>query len=142
MAVLELKQRGSFNIYSFLKRELKWGDVLILFFFFCISASSFFYIYAKDKGQYFKVIVLGENIGTFSLLKNTVKPINVKIGTITLEVRDREVFVKKAPCRGKICMEMGSIGKDGDVIACVPSGVIIEVIGGNGIDRKLDGITK
>jgi hypothetical protein len=49
------------------------------------------------------------------------------LGTTVVIIRNGRVSVASSPCRDHLCVKMGSIGKEGGVIACVPNEVVIRV---------------
>ena len=50
-------------------------------------------------------------------------------GHLTLVIEDGYVYVKDADCPDKVCEHTGRISRSGEVIACLPSGIVITVSG-------------
>lgn len=50
-------------------------------------------------------------------------------GSLTLVIEDGKAYVKDACCEDKVCEHTGKISRPGQVIACLPSGIIITVDG-------------
>lgn len=60
-----------------------------------------------------------------------------KLGDSVLEVREGKIRFIKSPCTTKFCIHSGWLKYNGDVMACLPNGVFVEVSGGT---RKYDAI--
>ena len=52
------------------------------------------------------------------------------LGNSTLEIKQGKVRFISSPCRAKICVHAGWIQSSGQLIACVPNGVLVELVGG------------
>lgn len=53
----------------------------------------------------------------------------------TIEIDDDTIAVTSADCPDKLCVEQGKARKAGDIIACLPHKLIIEVKGTNADDN-------
>lgn len=60
-----------------------------------------------------------------------------KLGVSVLEIRDGMIRFIKSPCTTKFCIHSGWLKYNGDVMACLPNGVYVQVEGGS---RKYDAI--
>ncbi len=49
------------------------------------------------------------------------------IGTTVMEIKDHKAHVISSPCANKICVRMGEIHQDGDVVACAPNEIVIQI---------------
>ena len=58
------------------------------------------------------------------------------IGETIVRIEDRAVYVVDSACRDKICVRMGALERTGEWAACLPNGVMIQIVGdlGDGID--------
>ncbi len=52
-----------------------------------------------------------------------------RLGPLRLRVAGGKVRVVQAPCRHKVCVRMGAKGRAGETIVCVPSHVVVRVLG-------------
>lgn len=52
------------------------------------------------------------------------------LGQSTLEVKQGKVRFVDSPCRAKVCIHAGWIHSSGQILACVPNGVLVELGGG------------
>lgn len=55
-----------------------------------------------------------------------------EIGHNLIRVQDGAVMVAQADCPDKVCVQTGSICQEGEVIACLPHGLIIYIPLGEG----------
>jgi hypothetical protein len=61
-----------------------------------------------------------------------------RMGPSRIEVRDGRARFADSPCVGRLCVHAGWLSRSGQVAACLPNGVILEVTGG---DREFDAIS-
>jgi len=52
-----------------------------------------------------------------------------ELGPTILHVAAGEAWVAAASCPGKICMRMGKIHRQGDVVACLPNRLLLRIRG-------------
>lgn len=65
------------------------------------------------------------------------------LGTTLLEIKDGAVRVIHSPCRQQVCVRMGAIHYHGEVLACVPNRVVVQVVGkAGGNDPAYDFISR
>jgi len=60
-----------------------------------------------------------------------------KLGDSVLQIHDGMIRFIQSPCTTKFCIHSGWLKFDGDVMACLPNGVYVQVAGG---ERKYDSI--
>ena len=73
-----------------------------------------------------------------ALSADQVRDVQGRIGTSRLEVRDGRVRFIDSPCVGRYCVHAGWLSRSGQVAACLPNGVVVEVTGG---DREYDAVS-
>jgi hypothetical protein len=61
-----------------------------------------------------------------------------RLGDSHVEVRDGRVRFVDSPCVGRYCVHAGWLSRSGQVAACLPNGIVIELVGG---DREFDAIS-
>jgi hypothetical protein len=59
------------------------------------------------------------------------------LGTTTMSIEDGTVRFVDSPCPHKLCVKRGRVSRVGDLIACVPNGVVARISG----ESDYDGIT-
>lgn len=75
---------------------------------------------------------------TLPLDTDTVTEVAGRLGPSVLEVRDGRVRFTDSPCVGRLCVHSGWLDRSGQVAACLPNGVVVEVGGG---PREFDAVT-
>ena len=80
------------------------------------------------------VLIDGEEAARYPLSKNGSFPLNG--GTNTLVIENGYAWMTDSECPDKICEHMGKIHMNGQLIVCLPNGVIVTVEGGedSGVD--------
>lgn len=70
--------------------------------------------------------------GTFvyALSQQVSASVEGPLGHTHFEVVDGQVRVTDSPCRDKICIAGGAIGRTGEWVACLPNQVFVRVIAG------------
>jgi hypothetical protein len=61
-----------------------------------------------------------------------------RLGASHIEVRDGRVRFNDSPCVGRQCVHAGWLSRSGQVAACLPNGVVVEVGGGR---REFDAVS-
>lgn len=69
-------------------------------------------------------------------------PVEGLRGPVEVTVADGEVRVTDAPCPQHLCMAMGGKSRAGQLIACVPSGVVVRIVGGDADADVPDSVTR
>ena len=95
--------------------------LLALVLYFAFSAG-------REEGACAVVIINGEEAGRYPLDRNGVSN--------TLVIEDGFAYLSEATCPDKICVHMGKIHLDGQLIVCLPNQLIVTVEGGDdgGVD--------
>ncbi len=84
------------------------------------------------KGALFKKIPLSEEGDTLV--------VETELGKNIIEFHDSGVSIHEANCFDHICIETGFISNPGEIIACLPHKVIIEIVGDR--EDEIDGLSK
>ena len=64
--------------------------------------------------------------------------IHGKLGDSVLQIQPGKIRFIQSPCTTKFCIHSGWLKSNGDVMACLPNGVYVEVSGG---DSQFDSIS-
>jgi hypothetical protein len=88
--------------------------------------------------EYAEVTAPGGATTRLELAMDTVDDIQGRIGVSRIEVREGRVRFAEAPCVGRQCIHSGWLSRSGQVAACLPNGVVVEVFGR---DRQYDAVT-
>ncbi len=86
-----------------------------------------------DDALYHAVITCGDTVRRCSLSQDVTLPITTESGhTLTVQIQSGTVSVSSADCPDQICVRTAPISRPGSAIACVPAGVLIEIVGEGG----------
>jgi hypothetical protein len=61
-----------------------------------------------------------------------------RLGDSRLEFRSGQVRFVDSPCAGRVCVHTGWLSRSGQVAACLPNGIVVELAGG---EREFDAIS-
>jgi len=59
------------------------------------------------------------------------------LGSSLIEIKDRQVRFIDSPCQGKQCITTGWLQKNGQLAACLPNGITVQIIGR---DQRFDAV--
>lgn len=95
------------------------------------------FVFAKpnsDKNQA-QIIVDGKIVRAIDLsgAKNEVIELDLECGNI-VEIKDEKIGVRSADCKDKTCVKTGYISRAGEIVVCVPSRLIIKIVGESSAD--------
>jgi hypothetical protein len=88
--------------------------------------------------QYVEITAPGMAAQRLELGRDQAVEVRGRLGVSRIETRDGRVRFTEAPCVGRQCIHSGWLGRTGQVAACLPNGVVIEVQGG---EREFDAIS-
>lgn len=74
---------------------------------------------------------------TLPLDQNKRIEIEGALGKSIIEIKDRQVRFIDSPCQKKICVMTGWLNADGQLAACLPNGVTVQIIGR---DNRFDAV--
>ena len=72
------------------------------------------------------------------LAADAVVEVEGRLGASVIEVRDGRARFTDSPCVGRQCVHAGWLSRSGQVAACLPNGVVLEVGGGR---REFDAVS-
>lgn len=85
--------------------------------------------------EYAEVSAAGGHAHRLPLERDATIEVRGRLGDSRIEVRDGEVRFIDSPCVGRLCVHAGWLSRSGQVAACLPNGVVLEVGGG---EREFD----
>ncbi len=119
-------------------RLVRAGDVVILVLAAAAVGASYAFFWGPRAEGETAVISVGHTpVAEVSLLKDGTFPVKGLIGDSILQVQDGRIRFIDSPCPGRYCIHMGWIDRTGEVAACLPNGVVVEIRGGQ---REFDAI--
>ena len=93
----------------------------------------------RQQGAQVQVSVSGTVTACYPLERDGVYSIAAENGgTNLLVIADGKAHMEEATCPDGLCVNMGSINKNGQSIVCLPNQVVVEVIGGE--EAQDDGV--
>ena len=84
-------------------------------------------IFSSNDGNSATIKIEGEVIENISLSKETTIKISNSSGYNLIKVSEGAISIVEADCPDKICIKSGKIKNPGEVIACIPHKLIIEI---------------
>lgn len=105
------------------------GDIIIIALILTITAGVFcFRLFGFGEGG---AVVIETESETFDFSLSEDKTVDIRSNGITLSVviKNKSVRVESSDCPSLDCVNMGSISKVGETIACVPARVYIKITG-------------
>ena len=88
------------------------------------------------------VTVDRRDVRTIPLAQDGTHSFPARLGPVTLEVRDGAIRAVDAPCPHRLCVAMGEKRAAGEIIACVPSGLVVRLTGGRADPDAPDGVSR
>lgn len=107
----------------------------IIFLIILVIIIGFTFSLRKSKeGNFVKITSHQKEYGIYDLSVN--KTININDENI-IQIKNGEVFMKKATCPDHICIKQGHISQSGSSIICLPHQLIIEITGKDNHDGQV-----
>lgn len=73
----------------------------------------------------------------YSLTRDRVIEVDGELGKSTIEIHDGQARFRASPCSGKVCVHSGWHSHTGEVTACLPNRISLQVVGAQ---RRYDSI--
>ena len=110
-------------------KKIQIGDLVTIFIFIALTGYSFSILWNFPQGEYLKIQMGKQEIGSFSLNQNVIKFIEGPIGKTEIIIDSGKVRISKSPCTKKYCIHQGWINQLNQIIVCVPNQISISIIG-------------
>jgi len=91
----------------------------------------------SSQGEVVQIRSVNDKDITLPLDQNKRLKIAGALGTSIIEIKNRQVRFIDSPCKGKQCVTTGWLNKDGQLAACLPNGVTVQIIGR---DQRFDAV--
>jgi hypothetical protein len=110
-----------------MKIRLRIRDICAIAFSLGVTVLSFLYAYGARGGD--PRLYIQEESQTLVYLLDEDREVSVSgpLGETRIIIHNGAAAVKDSPCRDKLCMSMGHIGKRGGWIACLPNRVFLKI---------------
>jgi hypothetical protein len=110
---------------------LRPADFLVLAVAAAIVGASYGAFWSERVEGDEAVVSVGHGeVARISLREDGRFPVSGILGESVLQVKDGQVRFLESPCPGRFCIHAGWISRTGQVAACLPNGVVVEVRGG------------
>jgi hypothetical protein len=114
------------------------GDTILIGTLLLLSLASLIALrYLIPRGSMAVVEVDGRPFCRLDLSVDGRRQVPGPLGETVVEVRGGRIRIAQSPCPHQICVRSGWIGQAGQMIVCVPNGVLVRVEG----KGEVDGVT-
>ncbi len=111
--------------------RIRVGDALIISVILVTALLLFLAtLLPKEEGSVVEV-TCGQRTERYSLDEDREVILNAEGYTLVLTIKDGEAAITASDCPDKVCLHHGKIGKAGETVICVPSGISFRVLGGD-----------
>ena len=109
--------------------KIQIGDLFTIIIFIVLTAYLSSILWNFPQGEYLKIDMGKQEIGSFSLNQNVTKVIEGPVGKTEVIIDSGKVRISKSPCTKKYCIHQGWINQINQSIVCVPNQIYISIIG-------------
>ncbi len=115
------------------------ADRIVLLFAAALIIGLYVTLWSRhDAGTMVRIKSNQQLVNTVSLNDSQEIHIAGALGDSIIEIKDHQVRFRSSPCNNKTCILHGWMHQAGEVMACLPNQVIVEVLGDN---KKFDAIS-
>jgi hypothetical protein len=114
------------------------ADWIVLIIALALLPAVYIYNWSADtRATQARITDAQQHTHTIMLDHDQIIHVHGKLGDSVLQVQNGKIRFIKSPCTTKFCIHSGWLKFNGDVMACLPNGVYVEVSGG---ETKFDSI--
>lgn len=113
-------------------RRLPPLDRLVVLALLLAVCASFVFLGQRPQGQRVIVEQGGRVIFTAPLSADRTVALAGPHGETVVAIRNGRACIADASCPNKVCMGMGEVSRQGELIACVPNGLLLHIEGDPG----------
>lgn len=116
---------------------MKRNDFILLAGILAVAAILFAVGSLREKtedGAWVVISVNGKEAGRYSLAENVSVNIVGPLGVNRLVISEGTVWMEEAVCPDRYCIRQGEISKTGQQIICLPNYIVVEIVGGEGLE--------
>lgn len=126
---------------------MKKKDIILIGSILLIALAGWLVVWmtGQNEGAEVRIMVDGEEYGTWSLGENNVIDIDTEYGHNRVHIQSGSVYMEEADCPDKYCKKQGSIRNSTESIICLPHRLVVEITGdvaGTDSGDRVDVITK
>lgn len=90
----------------------------------------------RSPGQSVQVRQNQETLFNAPLAEDRSVELQGPLGVTRLEIANGQARIVASPCPYKVCIGMGEIHRQGEIIACVPNRLLVQVVGQERADKE------
>jgi len=128
-------------LFGWLQRLTPFDRKLLILVTIAICLS-FLLPLSQNAGARVVVTAAGRVVFTAPLNQARTVALEGPLGMTEMEIAAGRVGILSSPCPNKTCIRMGKASHEGDVIACVPNGLIVRVEGDADRESEYDLISR
>jgi len=120
----------SIKLISYIRKTLTKADLVLIIFLALCTLLSFSIWFRGGSGRSVQIIVDGQKVKEAALdvaMEELVMQ-GVK-GPFSVEIKDGRVRMKDSTCPNKLCVKMGWIRHEGQVVCCIPNRIVLKITG-------------
>lgn len=118
------------KVISYIRKNLTKADLVLICFLALCTLLSFSIWFRGGSGRTVQIIVDGHLVKelTLSAAMEELVMQGVK-GPFSVEIKDGRVRMKDSTCPNKLCVKMGWIRHEGQVVCCIPNRIVLKITG-------------
>ena len=121
---------------------MKKKDLLIAVTVLCVAVFLAFFIRVGHKpGEMIRIMIDGDEYGTYSLFKDCEIIIENAYGYNKLIIKEGMAYMESADCPDGYCVEHKPISETNETIVCLPHKLVVEIQGADETE-VIDGISQ
>jgi len=97
---------------------------------------------SSEEGAVAIVMLEGRECARIPLDRDAHIPLSGPLGPIDLEVRAGAIAIVHSDCPNQLCVAMGWKRGEGDMLACVPNGLVVRIEGGFAREHAPDAVAR
>lgn len=109
--------------------KIQIGDLFTIIIFITLTAYLSSKLWNFPQGEYLKINMGKQEVGSFNLNQNITKIIEGPIGKTEIIINSGKVRISKSPCTKKYCIHQGWINQLNQSIVCIPNQIYISIFG-------------
>jgi len=110
-------------------RQIRLGDLFVILAVLVTAGVLFaFSFLPKEAGAYLSVTSDAGEV-RYSLSENRRITVNSGGHSLCIVIENQTAYVLSSDCPDKVCLHQGEISSAGETVICVPSGVVLTVLG-------------
>ncbi len=110
-------------------RRMTWLDRVIVLILLLATGAAFVLVGKGPRGARVVVEQQGRVVFSAPLAVDRSATLTGPLGETLLAIRDGHVCITSSPCPHKVCIGMGHIARQGELLACVPNELLVLIEG-------------